>query len=145
MSIGSFGASSRAITLPEVAAGLCDIAIPRTTLPNCRATYTASMVVPRVTRELAVMAAPFVFIVAQFLAFARAGSMQAGAKALRVHQSTIQRRIAELEESLGRRLVEPHGGGYRLTELRQELQSTPGLGCRPGLSLLSSLRAPLVL
>jgi hypothetical protein len=59
------------------------------------------------------------------------------------HQSTIQRRIAELEESLGRRLVEPHGGGYRLTELGQELQST--LGWRPGLSLLSSLRAPLVL
>jgi len=48
------------------------------------------------------------------------------AKALRVHQSTIQRRIAELEESLGRRLVEPHGGGYQLTELGQELQSTPG-------------------
>jgi DNA-binding transcriptional LysR family regulator len=70
-------------------------------------------------------------------AFARA------AKALRVHQSTIQRRIAELEESLGRRLVEPHGGGYRLTELGQELQSKPG--CRPGLSLLSSWRAPLVL
>jgi molybdenum-dependent DNA-binding transcriptional regulator ModE len=85
------------------------------------------------------MAAAFVFIVAQFLAFARAGSMQAAAKALRVHQSTIQRRIAELEESLGRRLVEPHGGGYRLTE---ELQSTPG--CRRGLSLLP-LRAPLVL
>jgi DNA-binding transcriptional LysR family regulator len=84
-----------------------------------------------------------VFIVAQFLAFARAGSMQAAAKALRVHQSTIQRRIAELEESLGQRLVEPHGGGYRLTELGQQLQSTPG--CRPGLSLLSSLRAPLVL
>jgi DNA-binding transcriptional LysR family regulator len=38
----------------------------------------------------------------------------------------MQRRIAELEESLGRRLVEPHGGGYRLTELGQELQSTPG-------------------
>ena len=34
-------------------------------------------------------------------------------------------------------------GGYRLTELGQELRSTPG--CRPGLSLLSSLRAPLVL
>ena len=61
-----------------------------------------------------------------FLAFARAGSMQAAAKAPGVHQSTIQRRIAELEESLGRRLVEPYGGGYRLTELGQELQSTPG-------------------
>jgi len=67
MSIGSFGASARAITLPEVAAGLCDIAIPRTTLPNCRATYTASVIVQRVTRELAVMAAPFVFITAQLI------------------------------------------------------------------------------
>jgi hypothetical protein len=83
-----------------------------------------------------------VFIVAQFLAFARAGSMQAAAKAAG-HQSTIQRRIAQLEENLGRRLVEPHGGGYRLTDLGEELQSTPG--CRPGLSLLSSLPAPLVL
>jgi DNA-binding transcriptional LysR family regulator len=64
-----------------------------------------------------------VFIVAQFLAFARAGSMQAAAKAPRVHQSTMQRRIAELEESFGRSLVEPHRGGYRLTE---ELQSTQG-------------------
>ena len=79
-----------------------------------------------------------VLIAAQFLAFARAGSMQAAAKALRMHQSTKQRRVAELEERLGRRLVGPHGGGYR-----QELQPTPV--CRPGLSLLSSLRAPLVL
>ncbi|MBV8915635.1 MAG: LysR family transcriptional regulator [Acetobacteraceae bacterium] len=66
------------------------------------------------------------FIVAQFPAFARAGSMPAAANALRVHQSTPQHRIAELEESLGRRLVEPRGRGYRLTELGQELQSTPG-------------------
>ncbi|MBV8752051.1 MAG: LysR family transcriptional regulator [Hyphomicrobiales bacterium] len=58
---------------------------------------------------------------AQFVAFARAGSMPAAAKALRVRQSTIDRGIAELGESLGRRLVEPHGGGCR-----QELQSTPG-------------------
>ena len=33
-----------------------------------------------------------------FLAFARAGSMQAAAKALGVNQSTVQRRIAELED-----------------------------------------------
>src|SRR5262252_8935933 len=105
MSIGSFGASARAITLPEVAAGLCDIAIPRTTLPNCRATYTASVIVQRVTRELAVMAAPSCSPWLNFLL-----SPAPAAKALRVHQSAIQRRIAELEESLGRRLVEPHGG-----------------------------------
>jgi DNA-binding transcriptional LysR family regulator len=57
-----------------------------------------------------------------FLAFARAGSMQAAAKALGVNQSTVQRRIAELEECLGRRLVERHLGGYRLTALGEELR-----------------------
>jgi DNA-binding transcriptional LysR family regulator len=57
-----------------------------------------------------------------FLAFARAGSMQAAAKALGVNQSTVQRRIAELEERVGRRLVERHLGSYRLTELGEELR-----------------------
>jgi DNA-binding transcriptional LysR family regulator len=56
-----------------------------------------------------------------FLAFARAGSMQAAAKALGVNQSTVQRRIAELEERLGQRLMERHLGGYRLSELGGEL------------------------
>jgi molybdate transport repressor ModE-like protein len=55
------------------------------------------------------------------LAFARAGSMQGAARALGVNQSTVQRRIAELEESAGHRLVERHLGGYRLTELGEEL------------------------
>jgi len=57
-----------------------------------------------------------------FLAFARAGSMQAAAKALRVNQSTVQRRISELEERLGRRLIERHLTTYRLTELGRELR-----------------------
>ena len=57
-----------------------------------------------------------------FLAFARAGSMQAAGKALGVNQSTVQRRISELEERIGRRLVERHLGGYRLTELGEELR-----------------------
>ena len=57
-----------------------------------------------------------------FLAFARAGSMQAAATALGVNQSTVQRRIAELEGQLGRRLVERHLSGYRLTELGEELR-----------------------
>ena len=39
-----------------------------------------------------------------FLAFARVGSMQAAAKALGVNQSTVQRRLAELEERVGQRL-----------------------------------------
>jgi len=57
-----------------------------------------------------------------FLAFARAGSMQAAAKTLGVNQSTVQRRIAELEEQIGHRLVERHLTGYRLTELGEELR-----------------------
>ncbi len=51
-----------------------------------------------------------------FLAFARAGSMQIAAKALGVNQSTVQRRIAELEECVGRRLVERPLDSYRLTD-----------------------------
>lgn len=58
-----------------------------------------------------------------FLAFARAGSMQAASQALGVNQSTVQRRIAELEGHIGRRLVERHPGGYRLTELGGELRT----------------------
>jgi len=57
-----------------------------------------------------------------FLAFARAGSMQGAAKSLGVNQSTVQRRIAALEQRLNRRLLERHLGGYRLTELAQELR-----------------------
>jgi DNA-binding transcriptional LysR family regulator len=50
-----------------------------------------------------------------FLAFARTGSMLAAAKMLGV-KSTVSRRLAELEERLGHRLVERHLSGYRLTE-----------------------------
>jgi DNA-binding transcriptional LysR family regulator len=56
-----------------------------------------------------------------FLAFARGGSMQAAAKALGVNQSTVQRRITELEKCVGHRLVELHLGSYRLTALGEEL------------------------
>ena len=57
-----------------------------------------------------------------FLAFARAGSMQGAAKVLGVNQSTVQRRIAELEECVGHRLVERHLGSYQLTALGEELR-----------------------
>jgi DNA-binding transcriptional LysR family regulator len=56
-----------------------------------------------------------------FLAFAREGSIIAAAKRQRVNQSTVQRRLAELEDRLGRSLIERHLGGYRLTELGREL------------------------
>src|SRR6266849_466735 len=57
-----------------------------------------------------------------FLAFARQGSTVAAAKMLGVNQSTVHRRLAELEKCLGRRLVERNLTGYRLTELGEELR-----------------------
>jgi DNA-binding transcriptional LysR family regulator len=46
----------------------------------------------------------------------------AAARTLGVNQSTVQRRIAELEERLGQQLVTRHLAGYRLTELGEALQ-----------------------
>jgi molybdate transport repressor ModE-like protein len=57
-----------------------------------------------------------------FLPFARTGSMLAAAKALGVNQSTVQRRLTELEDRLGQQLIERHRGGYRLTELGEQLR-----------------------
>jgi len=57
-----------------------------------------------------------------FLAFARNGSTLAAAKALGVSQSTVHRRLTELEERLGRRLLRRGVTGYRLTELGEELR-----------------------
>jgi DNA-binding transcriptional LysR family regulator len=56
-----------------------------------------------------------------FLAVARRGSTLAAAKALRVSQSTVQRRLEALEAALGRRLVQRHATGYRLTKLGEEM------------------------
>lgn len=49
------------------------------------------------------------------LAVAEQGSTLAAARALKVNQSTVQRRLAELEQKLGVRLVERLTSGYRLT------------------------------
>ena len=57
-----------------------------------------------------------------FLAFARAGGMLAAAKTLGVNQSTVQRRITELQECVGHGLVERHHGSYRLTALGEQLR-----------------------
>ena len=57
-----------------------------------------------------------------FLAVAREGSTLAAAKVMRVNQSTVQRRLVELENRLGCPLVERHPAGYRLTEFGKELQ-----------------------
>lgn len=49
------------------------------------------------------------------IAVARHGSTLSAARALNVNQSTVQRRIGELESRLGLRLVERSPAGYRLT------------------------------
>ena len=56
-----------------------------------------------------------------FLAVASEGSALAAARRLRVNQSTVQRRLAELETRLGYALVERHPLGYRLTEFGKDL------------------------
>lgn len=56
-----------------------------------------------------------------FLAIARHGSTLAAARALGVNQSTVQRRIGELERSLGQTLVLRHPTGYQLTEAGKAL------------------------
>lgn len=56
-----------------------------------------------------------------FLAVARFGSTTAAARELKVDQSTVQRRLAELERRLGQPLAERHPTGYRLTPFGQLL------------------------
>src|SRR5688572_16514819 len=57
-----------------------------------------------------------------FLAVARHGSTIAAARALQVDQSTVQRRIAELERRVGQPLVQRHPSGYRLTAYGEQLR-----------------------
>jgi molybdate transport repressor ModE-like protein len=56
-----------------------------------------------------------------FLAIARCGSTTAAARALGVDQSTVQRRMTELERRLGQALVERRPTGYRLTNFGEQL------------------------
>lgn len=56
-----------------------------------------------------------------FLAVARHGSTVAAAKALQINQSTVQRRLAELERCVGQPLAKRHPTGYRLTEFGEGL------------------------
>ncbi len=56
-----------------------------------------------------------------FLAVARHGSTLAAAKALRVSQSTVHRRMDALERHIGRPLVTRNPTGYKLTELGADL------------------------
>jgi DNA-binding transcriptional LysR family regulator len=56
-----------------------------------------------------------------FLAVARLGSTTAAARALNVDQSTVQRRLAELERRIGQPLVERRTTGYQLTAFGEQL------------------------
>lgn len=56
-----------------------------------------------------------------FLAVAQHGSTLAAARALGVNQSTVHRRLSELERRIGHQLVNRHPAGYRLTEMGQSL------------------------
>ncbi len=57
-----------------------------------------------------------------FLAVARRGTLAAAADDLGVNASTVHRRLAALEESLGARLFERDPRGYTLTPLGESLQ-----------------------
>ncbi len=56
-----------------------------------------------------------------FLAVAHHGSTLAAGRALGVDQSTVQRRLSELERRIGQSLVQRQPTGYRLTEFGQEM------------------------
>ena len=55
------------------------------------------------------------------LAVARHGSTLAAGRALAVDQSTVQRRLVELERRIGQSLVQRQSTGYRLTEFGLEM------------------------
>jgi DNA-binding transcriptional LysR family regulator len=56
-----------------------------------------------------------------FLAVARQHSTIAAGKSLGLSQSTVHRRLTELERKIGRQLVRRHPTGYRLTEFGEQL------------------------
>jgi DNA-binding transcriptional LysR family regulator len=56
-----------------------------------------------------------------FLAVARHHGTLAAGRALQVNQSTVQRRLTELERRIGRPLIKRQSTGYRLTELGREM------------------------
>lgn len=56
-----------------------------------------------------------------FVAVARHGSTTAAGKALRLSQSTVQRRLLQLEQKIGHKLVTRTSNGYRLTAFGNQL------------------------
>lgn len=63
-------------------------------------------------------------LVRSFLAITRAGSLTAAAKTLKIDYSTLSRRIAALEASLGAQLFDRRTSGSSLTEAGQRLLET---------------------
>ncbi len=57
-----------------------------------------------------------------FLAVARTGSISGGAKQLGVQHSTVSRRIRQLEEKIGARLIERKKSGYELTPAGEKVK-----------------------
>ncbi len=60
-------------------------------------------------------------LVRSFLAISRSGSMTAAAKRLKIDYSTLSRRIAALEASLGSQLFDRRTSGSSLTEAGERL------------------------
>jgi len=60
-------------------------------------------------------------LIRSFLAVARAGKLTVGAKHLRIDHSTLSRRIATLEKSLGIKLFDHSVSGYSLTRYGEQL------------------------
>lgn len=56
-----------------------------------------------------------------FLAVARHGGLSAASRELGVNQSTVSRRIAQLEEGLDARLFDRHARGYSLTAVGEDM------------------------
>ena len=56
------------------------------------------------------------------IAVARHGSTIAAGKALGISQSTVHRRLVELERRIGRQLMTRHATGYRLTDFGEEMR-----------------------
>jgi DNA-binding transcriptional LysR family regulator len=59
-----------------------------------------------------------------FLAVAREGTLAGAGRVLGVKHSTVLRRVAALEETLGLRLFDRHPNGYALTEAGKEMVET---------------------
>jgi len=62
-----------------------------------------------------------------FLAVARSGSISGAAKQLGVQHSTVSRRIRQLEEKLGARLLERKKSGYELTSAGERVKQSASI------------------